>query len=293
MTTRSALISTHTVYGAAVRCWTYPGRAVAGRAAPVIVAVHGFRGDHHGLARLIDGLEDYTVVVPDLPGFGASTEVAESSGLRHDIAGYSAVLGELADQLEVPAGSTLLGHSFGSVVAAAHASAHPHRWSRLALINPISEPALEGSEALLSRLAHLFYVVGAALPARCGDALLRWRLVTDIMSLTMTKSPDPATRDYVRQQHRLHFGGFTSRRALLEAFEASISSTVRDYAASIPMPTLLVAGIEDELGSPASQQHLARLFPDARLRMIDDVGHLIHYEATGPAASLVSDFAAG
>lgn len=292
MTTRRALISTHTVHGAAVRCWTYPGRAGAERA-PVIVAVHGFRGDHHGLARVIDGLSRFTVVVPDLPGFGASGEMDGGSGRRHDIDGYAAALQELLVQLEVPADATLLGHSFGSIIAAAHAAAHPDRWSRMVLINPISEPALEGSEALLSRLAHLFYLVGAALPARPGEALLRWRLVTDVMSLTMTKSRDRATREYVRRQHRLHFGGFGSRRALLEAFEASITSTVRDYAGSIALPTLLIAGLEDELGSPSSQRRLARLFPDGRLTMLEDVGHLVHYEAAGAAAALTAEFASG
>ncbi|RZU61345.1 alpha/beta fold hydrolase [Zhihengliuella halotolerans] len=292
MTSRRALISTHAVHGATVRCWTYPGQSMAGRTPPVIVAVHGFRGDHHGLARVIDGLEHFTVVVPDLPGFGASSDLPESSGHRHDIGGYAAALQELLVQLEVPADARLLGHSFGSIVAAAHAATHPERWSRVILINPISEPALEGSEALLSRLAHLFYLLGAALPTRPGEALLRWRLVTDIMSLTMTKSRDRATREYVRRQHRLYFGGFGSRRALLQAFEASITSTVRDYAAAVPLTTLLIAGVEDELGSPASQQHLATLFPDARLAMLDDVGHLVHYEAAGSAAALVAEFAA-
>ncbi|WP_309079796.1 alpha/beta fold hydrolase [Zhihengliuella sp.] len=301
MSPRRALVSTHELHGATVRCWTYPGSAdavAAGRARRLpppeaVVAVHGFRGDHHGLARLIEALPETTFVVPDLPGFGSSTEIPEDSPHRHDIDGYAAVLSALVEDLAIGDHAVLLGHSFGSIVAAAHAAASPHRWSGLILINPISEPALEGSEAVLSRLAHLFYRCGEALPAPIGERLLRWRLVTDVMSLAMTKSRDRATRDYVREQHRRYFGGFTSRRALLEAFGASISCTVRDYAASIPLPTLLVAGALDELGSPASQRALADLFPDARLRMIDGVGHLIHYEAAPAAASLVRGFLAG
>ncbi|GAA3694740.1 hypothetical protein GCM10022377_04320 [Zhihengliuella alba] len=298
MSPRRSLLSTHELHGARVRCWTYPGRpdAAAATGSPpapsrgVVVAVHGFRGDHHGLTRLIEALPETTFVVPDLPGFGASTELPADAPHRHDIEGYAAVLSALVEDLGVGADAVLLGHSFGSLVAAAHAAAAPHRWAGLILVNPISEPALEGSEAVLSRLAHLFYRCGAALPAPLGERLLRWRLVTDVMSLTMTKSRDRETRRYVRDQHRRYFGGFTSRRALLEAFAASISCTVRDDAAAIPVPTLLVAGVLDELGSPESQRALSARFPDARLRLIDGVGHLIHYEAAGPAAQLVRGF---
>src|SRR5699024_7878704 len=44
----------------------YPGRPQA----PQLLAVHGFRGDHHGLELIVDGLTDFDVWIPDLPGFG-------------------------------------------------------------------------------------------------------------------------------------------------------------------------------------------------------------------------------
>ena len=79
-------------------------------------------------------------------------------------------------------------------------------------------------------------------------------------------------------QHRRYFGGFSNRRMLAEAFNASIGGHVRQVAAAIGAPTLLIAGELDEIGSVASQRSLAALFPDATLRVIPGVGHLVHYE---------------
>lgn len=296
---RRALKSIHHIQGSEVSCWTYPATAPC---RGVILAVHGFRGDHHGLARIIEQLPQFTVVVPDLPGFGASTPFSgvsahgapdgapEATGPRHDVAGYGEVIGALRGQLGLGPKTILLGHSFGTIVAAAYLARHPGSFGQLVLVNPICEPALEGSQALMSRAAGAYYAAGALLPAPLGEALLRSRLVTDAMSLAMLKSTDRATRDYVFDQHRRYFSGFTSRSTLREAYAASITATVREVAARINEPTLLVVGEQDELGSVPAQRSLARAFPRATMRVIGDVGHLIHYEKAPEAAALIVEF---
>ncbi|MFB0834334.1 alpha/beta fold hydrolase [Arthrobacter halodurans] len=283
---RSSLVSAHRVRGSDLRCWTYPS---VGPSSGILLAVHGFRGDHHGLQLLVDQLPEYTVVVPDLPGFGASTPMAATA---HDVPGYSAVVADLAKELGLGPRTTLLGHSFGSIVAAFHLAAHPGSFERMVLINPICEPALEGSHALMSRAAAAFYAAGALLPESTGERLLRSRIVSDLMSATMTKSSDHAVRAYVKDQHRRYFGRFSGRDTLREAFGASITGTVRQVAPAIGAPTLLVAGALDELGSPAGQEALAAEFPAAELRVIDGVGHLIHYERPAAAAGHIRAFLA-
>lgn len=298
--TRRALKSTHHIHGARVCTWTYPA---LDSARGVILAVHGFRGDHHGLTRIINELGDYTIIVPDLPGFGVSTpfcapvkdEESQTSNSApsvpaHDVAGYGEVITALRQELELGPETILLGHSFGTIVAATYLARHPGSFARLLLLNPICEPALEGSSALLSRAAGSYYAVGSWLPAPLGDALLRSRLITDATSLAMLKSKDPAMRAYVFDQHRRYFSGFTSRATLREAYGASITATVRDVAARINEPTLLVVGELDELGSVEAQRALTRRFPRARLRVINNVGHLIHYEKAPEAAALIQDF---
>ncbi|PQZ93828.1 alpha/beta hydrolase [Arthrobacter sp. MYb227] len=297
--TRPALRSTHQIHGSTVQCWTYlaqqPSRGV-------ILAVHGFRGDHHGLIRLIEELPAYTVIVPDLPGFGTSTPFGAAAALHdasvpldegipaHDAVGYGQVIAALREDLGLDEQTILLGHSFGSIVASDYLAKYPAHFSQLVLINPICEPALEGDQALMSKAAGLYYWAGAILPKKLGEGLLRSRLITDITSLAMLKSKDPAMRHYVFDQHRRYFSGFTSRATLREAYGASITQTVRDVAARINNPTLLVVGEKDELGSIPAQKALARSFPRGLMRVIADVGHLIHYEKAPEAAALINEF---
>ncbi|MFI8411538.1 alpha/beta hydrolase [Paeniglutamicibacter gangotriensis] len=298
---RRALKSTHVVHGSRLSTWTYPA---AGRCRGVILAVHGFRGDHHGLTRVIEALPGYTVIVPDLPGFGASTpfscvlspdtqvEGGPEATPRHDADGYGEVIGALRDQLGLGPETILLGHSFGTIVAANYLARHPGSFAELLLLNPICEPALAGDQALMSRAAGAYYAAGERLPAVLGEGLLRSRLITDAMTLAMLKSKDPAMRAYVFDQHRRYFSGFTSRSTLREAYASSITETVRDVAARINEPTLLVVGEQDELGSVKAQRSLAKRFPRASMRVIGDVGHLIHYEKAAEAAALIEEFLA-
>ncbi|GAA5226829.1 alpha/beta fold hydrolase [Paeniglutamicibacter antarcticus] len=298
---RTALKSTHRIHGSLTRTWTYRAR---GTCRGVILAIHGFRGDHHGLNRIIEAMPSYTVVVPDLPGFGVSTpflsvpargagaEGPAPHGPWHDVAGYGDVIGALREQLGLGTDTILLGHSFGSIVAAAYLSRNPGSFAQLVLINPICEPALQGSQALMSRAAGLYYAAGEKLPGPVGEALLRSRLITDATSLAMLTSKDRGMRAYVFDQHRRYFSGFASRATLREAYAASVAETVRKYAARINEPTLLVIGADDVLGSIPSQHSLARTFPRARMRIIADVGHLIHYEKAIEAAALIEEFLA-
>lgn len=287
---RPSLHSIHDVHGSRLHCWTYPAQETC---RGVILAVHGFRGDHHGLVRLIEQLPGYTVIVPDLPGFGVSTPFAAVPGRAlptHDAAGYTEVIEALVGDLSLGPQTILLGHSFGSIVASAYLSKHPEAFAELVLINPICEPALAGDQALMSRAASFYYWAGARLPEKIGEGLLRSRLITDVTSLAMLKSKDPAMRAYVFDQHRRYFSGFTSRQTLREAYRASITQTVREFAPRISQPTLLVVGEQDELGTLRGQKALERAFPRGVMRVLSDVGHLIHYERAPETGALINGF---
>lgn len=58
-----------------------------------VLAVHGFRGEHHGLEPVVAHLPGVRVIMPDLPGFG---ETAPLPGRVHDIDAYAAWLTEFA-----------------------------------------------------------------------------------------------------------------------------------------------------------------------------------------------------
>lgn len=251
-----------------------------------IVAVHGFRGEHHGLEPVVAHLPEFRLISPDLPGFGETPPLA---GTTHDIDAYAHWLREFV--AAVAPGAVILGHSFGSIVVAA-AVAGGLDTPRVILVNPIGAPALEGPRGILTRLAVFYYWAGAKLPDRAGEALLRNGVVVRVMSASMAKTRDADLRRFIHDQHDTYFSRFSDRDTLHDAFLTSVSNDVRAHAPKITQPTLLVAAQRDDITPIEAERRLATMFPDSTLVEIPDVGHLIHYETPAPAAEAIRRFLA-
>jgi len=270
------------VIGGTTAYWVYGDDT----AETTIVAVHGFRGEHHGLDPVVAHLPGIRVVSPDLPGFG---ETPPLPGRTHDLDTYAAWL--RAFVADVAPDAIVLGHSFGSIVSAA-AVAGGLPTPKLILVNPIGAPALEGPRGILTRLAVFYYLAGAKLPRPLGDGLLRNGLIVRVMSNAMAKTRDPELRRFVHEQHDEYFSRFADRDVLHEAFVTSVSHDVRAFAPRIAQPTLLIAAEKDDITPIEAERRLATLFPDAELVEIPEVGHLIHYETPAAAASAIREFVA-
>lgn len=268
------------VAGGTTAYWVY-GPADA---AHTMIVVHGFRGEHHGLEPVIAQLEGIRVIAPDLPGFG---ETAPLPAVRHSLQVYADWLAAFA--AVVAPGAAILGHSFGSIVVAA-AVAGGLATQRVILVNPIGAPALEGPRGVLTRLAVLYYWAGARLPRRIGEALLRNGMIVRIMSVSMAKTKDASLRAFIHDQHDTYFSRFADRDVLHEAFVASVSHDVREFAPRIAQPTLLIAADRDDITPIEAERTLRTLFPRAELVEIAGVGHLIHYETPRPAAAAITRF---
>ena len=257
-------------------------------AAVTIVAVHGFRGEHHGLEPVIAHLNGVRVINPDLPGFGESSPMTEA---EEDVEGYGKWLGLLIESLDLHTEPIILGHSFGSIVTAAAVAAGLPT-PALILVNPIAAPALQGPKAFVSRLAAFYYRLGAALPNRIGYALLGSSLITRFVTLQMAITHDTQLRRWIHHQHTTYFSRFSDRDTLSRAFRASTVHWVAEYATAITVPTLLIAAERDQITKVADEQALAAAMVDAELHVIGNVGHLIHYEKPAEAAALIEDFLA-
>ena len=282
------------VLGSTTRYWDYGDPS----ASTSIVLVHGFRGDHHGLEPVVAHLGGFRLISPDLPGFGESEPLGEA---RHDIDGYADWLRAFVAALDLSGRVVILGHSFGSIVVAAAlagtsdpSTAAPDALQPddVVLVNPIAAPALKGPRGILTRLAVFYYWLASVLPEKLGFALLRNGLIVRVMSVTMAKTDDKALRRWIHDQHDRYFSAFSDRRVVLEAFRASVSNDVGEFAPAIPERTLLIAADKDDITPVAAQERLVKLFPDARLHVIADVGHLIHYEVPAEAAGEITAFLA-
>ncbi|MFC7430399.1 MULTISPECIES: alpha/beta fold hydrolase [unclassified Agrococcus] len=253
-------------------------------AAPPIVLVHGYRGDHHGLETIAAHLTGMRAIVPDLPGFGDSAASDDTS-----IDGYASWLRSFV-AAHAP-GAPVLGHSFGSIVVAAAAAAGLDA-SRIVLVNPIAQPALAGPQRTLSRLTLGWYRVAAAAPEAVGHAMLSSPVIVRGMSLVMTKSRDRAMRRWIHDQHDRYFSAFASRASVVGGFETSISTNVGHYAERILQPVLLVVADRDDITPLAAQRALRARFPDASIAELHGTGHLVHYEQPDQVAARVRRFLA-
>lgn len=252
---------------------------------PIIVLIHGFRGTHHGLLLIAKQLKGYKVVVPDLPGFGAGAQLS-SYTLDNYVAWLERFITKQAGGQKI----ILLGHSFGSIICAAYAAKNPKTLRSLVLVNPIGAPALEGPKKALTKLAIAYYKIGAKLPDTAAQKWLSARPIVRVMSVSMAKTKDKGLRNYIHHQHDQYFSRFRSPSSVLEAFTTSVSHTVADFAANIKTPTLLIAGSLDDITPLSAQYGLAKKFPKAKLKVINDVGHLTHYETPEEVARYVQAF---
>ena len=272
--------------GATTRAWQYGDPAGA-----PLVLVHGFRGDHHGLEGLARAVvlrnPGVRAIVPDLPGFGATPAIP---GRAHDLALYGEWLRAFCAGV-APTEYAILGHSFGSLVVA-NAIEQGLEASAILLINPISAPALEGPQAFLTRLTVAYYQAADMLPERAARSLLGNPVIVRGMSEVMAKTGDRNLRRWIHGQHHRYFSRFSDTATLLQAFRASVSHTVAEYADAFQRPTLLIAGDRDDITPLSAQLALSRQIPESRLRVTPGVGHLVHYEAVDAAADMIVSFLA-
>lgn len=257
-----------------------------------LVFLHGLRGDHHGLepivAHLVRERPGVRVVVPDLPGFGASAPLPHAA---HDVAGYAGWAADLLAAVAPEGDVVLAGHSFGSIVAAATAAGPAGPALRgLALVNPIAAAPLDGPRRALSAVTVGVHRLAAALPEAVGTGLLRHPVFTRVASVAMVTTRDAALRRWIHAEHDRYFSGFADRRTLLEAFHASVGTDVSGFASAVTAPTLLVASENDDVAPLPTQRMLEGRFARARLAVVPEVGHLAHYEAPGAVARELADF---
>ncbi|PPF84381.1 alpha/beta hydrolase [Pseudoclavibacter sp. RFBJ3] len=255
----------------------------AGDARATVVLVHGFRGTHHGLLPVVERLPDVRFLAPDLPGFGESQPLASG----HTLDDYSAWLEAFLHEVDPNGTAIVLGHSFGSLVIARRPVAIGDR--RLVLVNPIAAPALEGQQAILTKLAIFYYWLGSKLPESAGRVLLSHPLITRVMSEVMAKTTSKPLRAWIHAEHERHFSDFSDRDTLLAAFRASVSDSVLAHAHELPASTALIAGALDDIAPLEAQLELARL-AELPLHVIAGTGHLVHYETPIAAARLLSEF---
>lgn len=244
-----------------------------------LLLIHGFRGDHHGLLAIAAALQEFNVLIPDLPGYGRSPEL----GGEHSVENYSKWLLNHHAILKQQFGPmNLVAHSFGTQIAA-KAFALGLRPKSVTLLNPITEVAAKSS-APAKKLTSSAYAIAKRLGA-LGSALFRsWPLV-QMMSSSLALTKDRGLRSEIHRQHHRYFSSYRSDRVVLEGFVSASESSINE--SEIPKGALVVAGERDIVAPIASLYQLIAGRADLRLVVIPTAGHLVHYEQPAEVADLI------
>jgi pimeloyl-ACP methyl ester carboxylesterase len=231
-------------------------------------------------------LQDFDCIIPDLPAFGESEPLL----LPHTIEHYADWLGAFIETLKLKNDTTLLAHSFGTIVLGCLAARGLN--TRVVLVNPVSAPALTGPKVFLTKLTTFYYRLAGLLGEKLGRRLLALKPIVWQVTEQMFIGKNIELKRWVDLQHQTYFSRFSSVEAAVEGFDASIAHDLTDYASDIKTDVLLICADRDEITPIVEQRQAAELYQNATYVELVGVGHLTHYQRPEEIARHTREFIA-
>ena len=232
------------------------------------------------------------LVALDPRGTGGSDPPDSADGYTLD--DYVADLGELQDHLELDR-MDLLGHSHGSLVALLYAARYPDRIGRLVLVAVGSRFREEQVEAMREAIQRRsdepwFDDASAALEeeqeGRFSDDAQLGRLVARELPFYFAhygENEQAFVRSALEQPVHANALRYFNTREFL-------TFDLRPDFASVTARTLVVAGEKDFILGPAACREVAEGIANARLEVLEGVGHLPWIERPEAFVLTVSSF---
>jgi pimeloyl-ACP methyl ester carboxylesterase len=215
---------------------------------------------------LLDAIAgSHRVVAPEHPGAGTS------QGLEHveDLWDLVLYYDELLDVLGLPT-VTLVGHSFGGMVAAEIAATSPERVARMVLIAPLG----------LWRDDHPVPDISGVPPSTLPELLLA---DPEGPLASLMPAPDASNPESL-------FQAAMTMASILQFIWPLPDKGLRKRLYRVKAETLLVWGAEDRLVHPAYGDDFVAAIANARLEVVPAAGHLPHLEQMDQTIALVTDF---
>ena len=221
---------------------------------PAIILLHGYSDSSFSFSRVMPLLPpELRVIAPDLRGHGHSARPAK--GYR--IGDFAGDVLRMMDLLSIPH-AVIVGHSMGSFVAQAIAERAPRRVSRLVLLASASVADNPGMRELRQEVNAL------------SDPVDQGFVRAFQYSTIAMPVPDAFMDAAIGNSRRMP--AHVWRKALQGLME------YRPKASRPDVPTLVLGGDRDAVFSVNEQTALAREFPNVELRIIDGIGHTLHWE---------------
>jgi pimeloyl-ACP methyl ester carboxylesterase len=232
--------------------------------------VHEMGGSLESWDGVVPALErHFDVIRYDLRGSGLSSVIREPVTI-FDLASEAIAL---LDFLRVNGPVTIAGVAFGGAVAIAAAGYAPERIRALVAINPATDIALAGAQALRDR---------AGMAERLG--------MSAIADATLARSfTGSVVDDRARSQYRDRFIA-QDAESYAHILRALAAIDLGESIAGVACPTLFVSGSSDVIRPSADVEAASLRIPQSRYQQIES-GHLAPVQAPGATGAAILEFA--
>ncbi|MCQ3939342.1 MAG: hypothetical protein DPW18_20200 [Chloroflexi bacterium] len=221
-----------------------------------LVLLHGYPLDHsiwHETASLLEN--DFSLILPDLRGFGKSTTVDAPYAMDD----FAADLAGLLDHLGIQK-TAIAGHSMGGYVALAFVNRYPERVSGLGLV--ASQAMADSQEKKEGR-----YKAAAEIAEKGTQGVVE----SMAAKLTPDEKIQGSVREIMKKQNPAAFIG--ALKAMAERIDAT------SLLATFDFPVTLVHGDRDDLIPIDRAREVKAAVPHAHLLELKGAGHMPMMEA--------------
>jgi pimeloyl-ACP methyl ester carboxylesterase len=241
---------------------------------PPLVFLHGLGGTRSSWGPQLAGLSDrWRCIAWDMPGYGDS---APADPLTYEA--ISDRLVALLDDLDIES-ADVVGLSFGGMQALHAALRHPGRLARLVLADTSAAFGMDGTRPEKWQAIRLAPIDAGQTPGSIAASVLD--------RIAARPLAPGIRRDLIDAFARIPAAGFRAAVGCLPG------SDVRSQLHLISQPALVIVGELDRETPVAYSQALAGGLPDARLVVLDGVGHLTPSEDPASFNRHVRAFLAG
>lgn len=242
---------------------------ISGEGEPLVM-VHGLGGNTSVWGSLTDALgRMFKVVRIDLEGAGFSPVQSEKFTLAGCIDDILAVM----DAIEADS-AHLMGHSIGTVICQLLTEKNPQRVKSLVLLGALHEVPDGARSALKDRAGK----------ARNEGMIEIADAVTQAGTSAETKTSRPEVAAFTREMLLRQDPEGYARYC-----EAASGAETADLG-KIKCPVLLLTGNEDVVGPPMTSKKMKEQLSDARLVVIEGVGHQTTIEKPDPVRNEIINF---
>jgi pimeloyl-ACP methyl ester carboxylesterase len=244
--------------------------------------LHGFRGNHDGLADMVQYLDGYRLILPDLPGYGES----EPLDIPHIIRNYVTWLDNFIAALDL-IDFVVWGQSFSGSIALIHASEGIRK-----PVATIGAPPAAVRRGPPRWITTWYYQIGGSMPEPLRMRWLTSRTVDRATGRLLVRTASGALREAILER-RDRILPTLNARVITEQYMSLLDTNLEFYAATIKIPVLIIAGARDIIVPLHRLHRLVSLMPQGVLEVMHDQGHMAPLERPAETASITKRFVDG